>query len=80
MPALADSIRLIMLIGSGNAVTGRGTGISAFLLEGGIGRRPSRIGATADHPRPAVQTFRGKRRPLVLPKILTDALKRLSRA
>jgi len=32
-----------------------------------------------DHPRPAVQTFRGKRRPLVLPKILTDELKRLSR-
>jgi len=32
-----------------------------------------------DHPRPALQTFRGKRRPLVLPKILADELKRLSR-
>ena len=32
-----------------------------------------------DHPRPVVQTFRGKRRSLVLPKNLTDDLKRLSR-
>jgi amino acid adenylation domain-containing protein len=32
-----------------------------------------------DHPRPGIRTSRGKRHPLMLPKILNDALKSLSR-
>lgn len=39
---------------------------------------PAVLALPTDHPRPALQTFRGARCPLVIPKKLTEALKTMS--
>ncbi|MCP4661655.1 MAG: non-ribosomal peptide synthetase, partial [bacterium] len=44
-----------------------------------LGGAPQRLELPADHPRPAVQSFRGRSLPLVLPEPLSEALAALSR-
>ncbi|MUG96209.1 amino acid adenylation domain-containing protein [Scytonema sp. UIC 10036] len=43
-----------------------------------LGEHPPVLELPTDRPRPAVQTFRGARHPLMLPQSLTEALKALS--
>jgi amino acid adenylation domain-containing protein len=51
----------------------------AQLADAGGHRGPALLELPTDHPRPAIQTFRGARQTLVLPRPLVDTLAALSR-